>query len=202
MIKHPALRVASSADIDKDFHAALAKECFAWLALTPFADLAIDLQEVGSYACETALLYSDLDFNVAFRSEADLALARKRIQENPDQWRKARDFWVQLCHKYGIHLEFALQDYDVAATNKSYFSLKEMKHYLRDKKVKVRVRQPHKAVKVDDDTTSLGFRAFDPTRDTPASYDPWAAELPKWEQKLGSKLLKFGETPDTAWMKP
>lgn len=213
LMKHPATRVRSFLDIEKDFLQGLIDDCFEFISLTPFADLVIDLQGDGSYARECAELHSDMDINIAFASEADRLLARRRIKENPEQWAKAVAFLNQLRVKYGLFIEPALQHDNLANTPKSYFSFKEKKLYKGEtrkididyytKEVKVRPVDPskpkHMSIGVIGDDGNA--REFDPNKDSHDVYDQWIHLVPEYEAKLKDKFLRFGETEETAYMK-
>lgn len=212
MIKHPAFRVRSSADIYKPVHDEFAADCWKYISLTPYADLVTDICEVGSYPCERAELHSDMDINQCFKSQADMLLAGERIKENTDQFLQALAWRNQIMKKWGLRIDFVRFDYDLSLTPKTYFSLKEMKLHAGDKRridkidgvyverVIHRVRTPRLGIVVPDEEVDVGFRPFRPG-DTHDMYDPWFSELPEWEKKLKGKLLKYGETEETNWMK-
>jgi len=210
--KHPALRVHSSVDIPSEYHKELAEDCFKYISLTPFADLVTDVVEVGSYAREQAELHSDLDLNIEFATPEDLAEAKERIQANREQFRQAIQFLGELWKKWGTRISFAMFDYQVSKTPKSYYSLKEMKYYPRIKervdeiggefveRVRIQLAPPKLGMIVHDEETD-SWRPFNPETDTHDMYDPWYNELPKWRELLGGKLLEYGDTEETSWMK-
>lgn len=200
--KIPELRFPSYAMVDKVFLRGFYEDVKTWGSLTPFAQLIKGYYGVGSYACETALLYSDPDISVAFASPEDFMSARLMLVNKVDEgkWRAAREFWIQgIIRKYGVHTELALQDWDVTkCTNKSYFDFETMTLVKRDIKVKNRKRPPFMELTVTDDDSPNGLRPFDPSRDSLSDIDPWHHKTKTMRGRHG--FLEIGKSADTNWI--
>ncbi len=194
MIKHPALRIAAIEDCDPAFLDQLQADLETFGRMTPYGHLIKDFEIDGSYAMRCATLMSDLDINIA--TGEDLKESLQLTEDNKDVQAVANQFIRALSVKYGLMVSPA-RKYPFAKNNPKImcFSLRERKTYGTVSRI-----NPHLDVGVvgEDGLT----RSFNPSTDIPEMYDPWASTLDQWREKYGEKLLEFGETPETAWMKP
>lgn len=190
MIKHPALRTPSISNCPPDFLDQLLADLEEFLNRSPIKDLVTDFEVMGSYACDRAGLWSDLDINLATGDAPAQNKAILIIRENQDQWRDSVIFLKELWHKYGLRIEVALQHPSVKLIpEKMCFSLRERKIYGSNA---VRARRLSLSVWDDD----LGeFVPF-----VPGVNDPFQSEIERYQQLYGDKFLVYGETPETEYL--
>lgn len=206
MIKHPALRVRSIADVDRDFLESLSSELAAIFKDTFLENAITDYQITGSYARGCAELHSDLDINLATTSEKAREDARAGARSIATTHRKLVAGISQLQESLGIRFDISLEHWDVKATPKSFYSLAQMKFHRGDAR-RLDVNRDgsvnYRAVATPRKTPKFGQLIFDEelgewVEFDPQSNDPWLAELDYWRRKYGRLFLEFGDTAETS----
>lgn len=193
MIKHPALRLADIADADPKFLDELQVDLLEFQGLCPFGDLIQDYEISGSYAAGRAKLHSDLDINLALGTPERMVEARNRIKQNKAAWDAAFKFIHNLSKKYGTLLQIQIQFPTMKAqAHVMCYSLLGRKTYGTVKKRQL----PKITAGVFDETTGEFVELV------PGVNDPFLKEIPKYKKLYGAKYLEYGETPETAHMKP
>ena len=192
MIKHPALRVKSIQQVAPEILDEVEADVEYCVGLSPYADLIVDLEILGSYATGRARLHSDLDINLATGSQEQIGAAIARIRENVPAHQISRKWqFKELQEKWGLRFQTGFM-FPLAKTNPNLmcYSLKERKLYGTNP-----IKQARYDVQVVDADTGEMVPLI------PDENDPYLKELPEWRAKYGANLLEFGETPETAHMK-
>ncbi len=204
MIRRPSLRVACIADVAPEVLDELESDLDTFAAFLPFP--ITDYHVVGSAACRRWQFHSDLD--VVLVTGDKWAEARALWRSQSDKSREAIRFSRTLWDKYGVRIELSFEAADMKpVVAKSYYSIKERKHY-----------RPHLTQRVDvHPVTGAVTARIAPTPTRPprffwsfqdaegnvhANEDPYPREeVEKWAKRYGAKFLRIGDTEDTAYLK-
>lgn len=209
MIKRPAMRVRDYAHLLPAVRAEILADLEEVAALLPVT--IGDFEVTGSYARGRAQLHSDLDVNLAGDSLDGYRAIRRSARESRDEWRRAIARLKEMWRKWGMRIDLAVEAPTVRAiTVKQCYRMRAGTWHHRDlsqtyprmdkrldgewyERPRVLVGQPRLEHGWFDEDQNF-------VRMTREDQDPYFAQVETWAARYGPRLLRYGATPETAWM--